>query len=863
MRLDDLIHWRDEVEVTSLLNEGKFHEAQNLYDLKCTGWWPKSDYKMKKERARLNILKNKTAEDRKVLKGKVTDLLNAGEYVAAQKLYDSKCADWWSKSDFEMERERASFNRSFNDALASRSLAKLDELYRNRPDTLSMSLKDFLHRKLPVVRKVVGEFEPAMDEEQIRAIALPSERLLVQARAGSGKTRTICARAVLAIQDESLTTNQVLILAFNKAAADEVQERVHKKLDTDDYRNARTFHSLAYRLVNPMEKLLFDEGEEPSVSEQSKFVQRLLERILNPAFKERLVEFFRKELTEIERIGRDLPPGEYFSFRRSLEHITLKSEWVKSNGEKFIADFLFEHGIPYTYEKVWEWKPDFLGSKTPYKPDFSILMNGKDYVLEHWALDPGDPDATLPEHWDMSASEYREQIRCKRDFWALKKEVPFLETHTGMMRNGRDVFESHLKAVLDRGGIQPRKLPKEEIVKRVFENEFHITRMARLFRQFIQRAKKRGWSPDDVSRKIDAARSSGLEPRVEIFHELALRMYREYETKLKDSNHIDFDDLLVRATKKLKKLGGDSTINLGQGTSIRVGQLKWVLLDEYQDFSELYYRMIRAILRAAPEARLLAVGDDWQAINGFAGAELRFFMDFDKYFLGGHRAQIKTNYRCDRGVVGAGNRLMKGRGSVGIVASRAKSGRIMIRRLDDVWVTFRTGEQWRRDREADAGFFPVAMQGHPSDAEFRCAQALKVCAEIVRGAPDQKTLVLSRTNWAYGLRLNDFRDRLIRALSDGHGMDSKQVGDTIEVITAHRSKGREAHTVVVLDATARQFPKVHPDGLLFELFGVTPLEVLEEERRLFYVALMRAKHRLFALTQKGRESPFLVCLRRV
>ena len=383
----------------------------------------------------------------------VTKLLSAGEYVAAQERYELRCADWWSKSDYETEKKRVSFKRSFDDAVASRSLAKLDELYQNRPDAVSMSLEDFLRRKLPVVRKVVDEFEPALDLEQIRAIALPSERLLVQARAGSGKTRTICARAVLAIQDESLTPNQVLILAFNKAAASEVRNRVLKKLDTDDYQNARTFHSLAHRLVNPMEKLLFDEGEEPSMAEQSKFVQRLLERILNPAFKEQMVEFFRKELTEIERIGRDLPPGEYFSFRRSLEYVTLNNERVKSNGEKFIADFLFEHGIPYVYEKVWEWKADFLESNSPYKPDFSIVVNGKDYVLEHWALDPDDPEATVPKHWDMSTREYRELIRHKRN-WASKKEVSLLETHTGMKKHGRRAFELHLEAILGRAGIR-------------------------------------------------------------------------------------------------------------------------------------------------------------------------------------------------------------------------------------------------------------------------------------------------------------------------------------------------------------------------------------------------------------------------
>ena len=118
---------------------------------------------------------------------RVTKLLSAGEYVAAQERYELKCADWWSESDYELEKKRANFRRLFDDAVASRSLAKLDELYRNQPDAVSMSLEDFLHRKLPVVRKVVDEFESALDQEQVRAIAHPSERLLVQARAGSGK----------------------------------------------------------------------------------------------------------------------------------------------------------------------------------------------------------------------------------------------------------------------------------------------------------------------------------------------------------------------------------------------------------------------------------------------------------------------------------------------------------------------------------------------------------------------------------------------------------------------------------------------------------------------------------------------------
>jgi len=85
--------------------------------------------------------------------------------------------------------------------------------------------------------------------------------------------------------------------------------------------------------------------------------------------------------------------------------------------------------------------------------------------------------------------------------------------------------------------------------------------------------------------------------------------------------------------------------------------------------------------------------------------------------------------------------------------------------------------------------------------------------------------------------------------------------ELIIAMTAHKSKGQEAHTVIILDANERQFPKIHPDNLLFEDFGVTPHSVLEDERRLFYVAATRAEHSLYALAYRDTESPFLKALR--
>jgi hypothetical protein len=63
------------------------------------------------------------------------------------------------------------------------------------------------------------------------------------------------------------------------------------------------------------------------------------------------------------------------------------------------ADFLFEHGIEYRYERPWVWKADFLDGSV-YRPDFSIVHGGYDYILEHWAIEPEEPNFEASEALD-------------------------------------------------------------------------------------------------------------------------------------------------------------------------------------------------------------------------------------------------------------------------------------------------------------------------------------------------------------------------------------------------------------------------------------------------------------------------------
>jgi DNA helicase-4 len=174
---------------------------------------------------------------------------------------------------------------------------------------------------------------------------------------------------------------------------------------------------------------------------------------------------------------------------------------------------------------------------------------------------------------------------------------------------------------------------------------------------------------------------------------------------------------------------------------------------------------------------------------------------------------------------------------------------------------FRDGDQYQVERDQDRLFLPK-REGNkaPSPSMLRLAQALKYCAQKFLEAPNEKTMILARGGFIYGIELSEFKDMLIDALCKICEATQETLDGQISIMTAHGSKGQESHTVIILDATQSQFPKVHPDNLLFMPFGVTPRAVLDEERRLFYVAMTRAEHRLFVLTDKGAESPYLSAL---
>jgi superfamily I DNA/RNA helicase len=144
------------------------------------------------------------------------------------------------------------------------------------------------------------------------------------------------------------------------------------------------------------------------------------------------------------------------------------------------------------------------------------------------------------------------------------------------------------------------------------------------------------------------------------FLELAQKFYQSYLEQLQTTGEDDFDGLMQKAAAVIAS--GQTVFRRKSGTG-DLKCLRYILIDEYQDFSELFHHLIEAIRQQNPQAQFFCVGDDWQAINGFAGSDLGFYQNFAQFFQPSQKLNIATNYRSATSIVDIGNTLMLGLGT--------------------------------------------------------------------------------------------------------------------------------------------------------------------------------------------------------
>lgn len=697
------------------------------------------------------------------------------------------------------------------------------------------------------------------DDEQASAIAAVDGHVQVVARAGSGKTATLVNRAFFLLEHCGVAADEVLLLAFNRKAALEVRRRLLGMMDeraeaavsagidrrvrkTGRYKKSReeaeavavdaaarelnvalphvmTFHALAYAIVHPEEKLLYD-GEEGETQELSSAVQCLInDELRDPNTREQIralmLAHFREDWDRIVEGGYERSKEEFLRFRRSLSRQSLAGEYVKSYGEKAIANFLFEHDVPYKYE------PNFWWGGINYRPDFTIPRRPEGgTVVEYFGLE-GDAD-------------YDEMSERKRAYWSEQKDWELIEFSPGDISTGsfRDVLEEHLE---DRG-IPCVRVSEEEIWRKVRGRA--VDRFTTSVVGFIGGCRRRALSPAELRAMIDTY--SPLSPVEGMFLEIAHRLYTKYLEYLSDTGEEDFDGLMQAATARVND--GQTSFRRKSGSG-DIGSLRYVFVDEFQDFSDLFHGLIEAMRGQNPRIELFCVGDDWQAINGFAGSDLKFFERFEHYVGEANLRHISTNYRSADAIVAVGNALMHGSGKPA-VAHKRFAGEVLVSDLSGFEPTF------------------LEKQRHSHDALTPAVLRL-----VSRGLDEGLDVVmLCRRNtvpWYVS-----YRDRsrgkggLDRCLDHVRSFFPEESRGRISISTAHKYKGLEKGMVILLDVIARSYPLIHPDWAFSRILGDSIEKITQEERRLLYVALTRAVEKLVIITDGQNKSPLFEELER-
>jgi len=694
-------------------------------------------------------------------------------------------------------------------------------------------------------------------DAQLQAIGEMRQFCLLRARAGSGKTTVVKHKIDLLLTKAGIQSDEIMALAFNKTAATKINKELQSQFGNITFNNSRTFHSLAHGIVNPIKELLYDENS-GSQAKQSKYIESLLRDELNPTVVEMIYDYFRREMAEVENLGSLLNKSEYFQMRRNSTHDTLAGEKVKSLGEKWIADFLFEHDIRYTYEQPWN-----LGAKEKkgnYFPDFSIQVqrNGTDIILEHWGIDELDESKSTPDHWKDGWEVYRANMLRKRAYWTDKKNpntglpIVFLETSIRDLKKGRVYFEDILRKKLVGCGVIVQKLPDEQLYENVVRRR--VPRLATMLSGFIQKAKQSDFSPDDVDKKVEEYSFSCEKEKMFVL--LASRIYHRYQDKLGD--RLDFNDLMKEAVDTINAKQGLVSIRSGEQSNIKLDKLKWIIIDEYQDFSQLFMNLINALRTYNPSVKVFCVGDDWQAINAFAGSDLKFFTRFGDYFKNPSLLDLPDNYRSQKEVVSQSNKFMEDRSGMPSLAMRSD---IEIQPLSNVhtcdcYINFNDDAKDRKFKT-----FEEYGQKRNLDRSYQMAKIFRTCWELMRKYSLRNTtfMILSRSDrLSYTYKeMYEFKRKLKTVFCKSELKQFVDFDKQVSCSTVHKAKGLEADVVIVLDVNERKFPIIHPNNQLHGIFGVTMADVYEEERRLFYVALTRARKMVYLLHEKNLKSEFV------
>jgi len=724
-----------------------------------------SELEKSKLRQQLLLLKSEVLQSEK----EFNSLCCGQSYFSKRDLHEWKTK--WSELVREVEkiREKAGSEVDFRD-----SVERIIGAYREGENWLKFHNTEFTTKEIEEFSDYFGKVEKEpLTQEQRKAIVTEEVNNLIVAGAGTGKTSTIVGKAGYLIRKGLAKPEEILLLSFNRAVFQELQERVALRLNTN--LRVNTYHSFGLQVIAEAT------GTKPSVSElaedRAKFSKEIhkfiKERMKEPAFTELIQEFSLYYFTPYKSAFDFYSFREYVEYVKQVELRSLKGDKVRSFEECFIANFLYINGIDYLYEKPYEIKTADMNHRQ-YRPDF-YLPKYRLYI-EHFGVDRDGKTAPF-----VSQNDYRRQIQWKRDIHT-QHQTTLVQTFSYEHKEG--TLLKNLERNLREKGVDFNPMAKEQILAEI-EDLGRISQLSRLMADFLNLYKSCGKSIAEITKAV-----SVNDTRTRKFLEIFSAVYDDYMSYLKEAGEIDFNDMLNEATKII--LSEEYASNF-----------KYILVDEFQDISYSRYLFLKALLDQN-KSRLFAVGDDWQSIYRFTGSDVSLMVDFEENFGFSERCFLQESFR-----------------------------------LNDKLCQFSTRFILQNPMQITKDIKGTISKNEPAVTIIRGRTKVKI-REILASISKRSNSVQSV--FVIG-RYNRLKEEYFADLPRLPYLD-------IEYTTAHRSKGREADYVILVGVVGgiRGFPcQIVDDPILDIVLAKGEPFPNAEERRLFYVAVTRARKQVYLM----------------
>lgn len=692
--------------------------------------------------------------------------------------------------------------------------------------------KEYLDHILEKVDPVI-----CLDDEQREVVLSDEDYTLVIAGAGAGKTTTVAAKVKYLVDYKHIDPKQILVISYTNKAVGELRQKINKALKIDC--PITTFHKTGYAILRRQEeerKLIVDAGFMFNVI--SNYLKGNILEV--PELVDKLILFFGSYF-DAPYEGDDL--NDFFNYiakadfstlrgnmseyteeiinKRTGKRITIARESLRSTQEVVIANFLYLNSIDYVYEKPYPY--NILHSHKPYTPDFTITQGEKVAYIEHFGI---TEDGRNSRYSADQLQRYKKAVNDKVRLHQ-KHKTDLIYTFSAY-KDGRSLLE-HLNEELQKHGFDLVERPAKEVFEKIVNTEEnkYIANLVKLICTFIQNFKTNGLSIDDFYRFKHKTKNV----RTRLFLDICEQCYHEYSKRLKERNAIDFEDMINDSSKIIRE----------QEVKGEKLDFKYIIVDEYQDISRQRFNLTKELSKLC-DAKIVAVGDDWQSIYAYAGSDITLFTNFKETFGYGLELSITKTYRNAQEVIDiAGGFIQKN-------LAQIKKALISPKHIvDPVIIETYSEDVDRKQYEGKGGKY------------FLIGQTVeKIVEHILHENPQSSILLLGRYGFdAYNLaRSSDFSyDE-----KTGSVFSKKFANKKIEFMTVHRAKGLGFDNVIIINARNEVygFPsKVQEDPVL--KFVVKDDHSIEyaEERRLFYVALTRTKNRVYIVTPKEHPSEFV------